>query len=70
MSGMAGTGLKVYIRDAFASTKQIKEWAFLTHLTSRSHHPFAIPTNETYIPLSNRLDDLSHYLNSISYGDR
>ncbi|KND88291.1 hypothetical protein TOPH_07091 [Tolypocladium ophioglossoides CBS 100239] len=68
--GMPEICLEDYIRDAFASAKKNNERVFMTHVTSTSHHPFAMPTNETYVPLSNGLDDLSHFVNSIGYDDR
>ncbi|KFY94454.1 hypothetical protein V500_03242 [Pseudogymnoascus sp. VKM F-4518 (FW-2643)] len=68
--GMPEICLEDYIRDTFASAKQSNERVFLTHLTSTSHHPFAMPDNEPYVPLSKGLDNLSHYVNSIGYDDR
>ncbi|POR33133.1 Uncharacterized protein TPAR_06661 [Tolypocladium paradoxum] len=68
--GMSEICLEDYIRDAFASAKKNNERVFMTHVTSTSHHPFGMPDNETYVPLSNGLDDLSHYVNSIGYDDR
>lgn len=68
--GMAEICLEDYIRDAFASAKKNDERVFLTHLTSTSHHPFAMPADEEYVPLGRGLDDLSHYVNAIGYDDR
>ncbi|GJN69806.1 hypothetical protein PLICBS_003858 [Purpureocillium lilacinum] len=68
--GMPEACLEDYIRDAFSAAKHNKERVFLTHLTSTSHHPFAMPAHETYVPLSEALDDLSHYVNAIGYDDR
>ncbi|UNI22974.1 hypothetical protein JDV02_008816 [Purpureocillium takamizusanense] len=68
--GMAEVCLEDYIRDAFASAKEHDERVFLTHLTSTSHHPFAMPADEEYVPLGQGLDDLSHYVNAIGYDDR
>ncbi|GAO19640.1 uncharacterized protein UV8b_07630 [Ustilaginoidea virens] len=69
--GMVEAPLEDYIRDAFASAEKKKERVFLTHITSTSHHPFGMPRNETYVPLSKTgHDDLSHYLNAIGYDDR
>ncbi|KAJ6780066.1 hypothetical protein PWT90_00995 [Aphanocladium album] len=69
--GMAEAPLLDYFRDAFASAKQSNERVFLTHLTSTTHHPYAIPAEEHYVPLaSGRWDDLSHYVNAVGYDDR
>ncbi|KAJ6442518.1 sulfatase domain-containingprotein [Purpureocillium lavendulum] len=68
--GMAETCLEDYIRDAFASARKKDERVFLTHLTSTSHHPFAMPPDEEYVPLGKGLDDLSHYVNSIGFEDK
>ncbi|KKP01425.1 sulfatase [Trichoderma harzianum] len=68
--GMADVVVEDYIRDAFVQAKKNNERAFVTHLTSTSHHPFAIPAEEKYTPLGNGLDDISHYLNAIGYDDR
>ncbi|KAH8128144.1 sulfatase [Trichoderma asperelloides] len=68
--GMADIAVEDYIRDAFVQAKKNNERAFVTHLTSTSHHPFAIPAEEKYTPLGNGLDDISHYLNAIGYDDR
>ncbi|KAK9413632.1 putative Sulfatase N-terminal domain-containing protein [Seiridium unicorne] len=78
--GMPEDVLKIYMRDAFANAKLNNERLFPTHLTSTSHHPFDIrlpvkqddqevrPSNTK----SNRkrdINDLSKYLNAISYVD-
>ncbi|RFU76006.1 sulfatase domain [Trichoderma arundinaceum] len=68
--GMADIAVEDYIRDAFVQAKKNNERAFVTHLTSTSHHPFAIPAEEKYTPLGSGLDDISHYLNAIGYDDR
>lgn len=68
--GMAEVALEDYIRDAFVQAKKNDERAFVAHITSTSHHPFAIPAEEKYTPLGNGLDDISHYLNAIGYDDR
>ncbi|KAF1730051.1 Lipoteichoic acid synthase-like YvgJ [Beauveria bassiana] len=69
--GMAEAPLLDYFRDAFVSAKQSNERVFLTHLTSTTHHPYAIPAEDAYVPLANgRWDDLSHYINAIGYDDR
>lgn len=62
--------LEDYIRDAFAAAADKDERVFLTHVTSTSHHPWALPGNETHVKLANGLDDLSHYVNTIGYDDR
>ncbi|KAG6027212.1 hypothetical protein E4U41_001007 [Claviceps citrina] len=76
---MPETPLEDYLRDAFASAREKHERVFLTHLTSTSHHPFGLPENETYVPMTaddngggggGGLEDLSRYLNSIGFGDR
>lgn len=71
--GMPEEAIEDYVRDAFVIAKENNERVFLTHLTSTSHHPFAIPDDENYpyIPLSedDKLDNLSHYLNSMGYVD-
>ncbi|KAM4063142.1 sulfatase domain-containing protein [Hirsutella rhossiliensis] len=59
-----------YIRDAFSAAKENDERVFLTHVTSTSHHPWALPGNERHVQLANGLDDLSHYINTIGYDDR
>ncbi|OAA80373.1 sulfatase domain protein [Akanthomyces lecanii RCEF 1005] len=69
--GMAEAPLLDYFRDTFSSAKQSNERVFLTHLTSTTHHPYAIPAEEQYVPLaSGRWDDLSHYINAVGYDDR
>ncbi|KAK1237183.1 hypothetical protein MKX07_006062 [Trichoderma sp. CBMAI-0711] len=68
--GMADVAVEDYIRDAFVQAKKNNERAFVTHLTSTSHHPFAIPAEEPYTPLGSGLDDISHYVNAIGYDDR
>lgn len=68
--GMSEEAVDVYIRDAFAMAQSTNERVFMTHLTSTSHHPYAMPAGETYVPLGNGLDDLSHYVNAIGYDDR
>ncbi|KAI5464970.1 sulfatase [Mariannaea sp. PMI_226] len=68
--GMQETPLEDYFRDAFSSAEENNERVFLTHITSTSHHPFAMPENETYVELANGMDDLSHYINAIGYDDR
>lgn len=69
--GMAEAPLLDYFRDAFQSVKQSNERLFLTHLTSTTHHPYAIPAEEEYVPLaSGQWDDLSHYINAVGYDDR
>lgn len=70
--GMPEVAIKDYIRDAFASAKKNKERVFLSHLTSTTHHPFGMPEEEKYIPLTaeKKLNDLSHYLNAVGYVDR
>ncbi|CAI6086998.1 unnamed protein product [Clonostachys chloroleuca] len=61
-----------YIHDAFASAKEKDERVFLTHITSTTHHPFVLPLNakDKYLPLSNGLDELSHYINTQGYSDQ
>ena len=60
-----------YIHDIFASAKNSSERVFLTHLTSTTHHPYHMPDADKYIPLADgRLNDLSHYINSVGYDDR
>ncbi|KAM0263916.1 hypothetical protein ACHAQJ_000951 [Trichoderma viride] len=68
--GMQDAVVEDYIRDAFVQAKKNDERAFVTHLTSTSHHPFGIPAEDKYTPLGNGLDDISHYLNAIGYDDR
>ncbi|PHH70641.1 hypothetical protein CDD82_7002 [Ophiocordyceps australis] len=70
--GMPEVAVKEYIRDAFATAKRDNERVFLTHLTSTTHHPFAMPQGEKYVPLGGdkKLDDLSHYVNAVGYVDR
>lgn len=62
--------LEDYIRDAFSSATENNERVFLTHVTSTSHHPWALPGNEQHSKLANGLDDLSHYIDTIGYVDR
>lgn len=64
--------LEEYIKDAFRSAKENDERVFLTHLTSTTHHAFGIPSSENYVKMSEDkdLDDLSHYVNAVGYGDR
>ncbi|KAK2595948.1 hypothetical protein QQS21_006478 [Conoideocrella luteorostrata] len=68
--GIPETPLKDYIRDAFVSAKEKNERVFLTHLTSTSHHPFGSPKNETYIPMSQGMEHLSNYINSVGFDDK
>lgn len=69
--GMAETVLLDYVHDAFASSKQSNERVFLTHLTSTTHHPYAMPEDEVYVPLATgKWEPLSRYVNSVGYGDR
>lgn len=69
--GMAEVAVEDYMRDAFVVAKENNERVFLTHFTSTTHHPFAIPEEEKYVPLSDDgLGDLSHYVNSVGYVDR
>ncbi|VUC24093.1 unnamed protein product [Clonostachys rosea] len=59
-----------YIRDAFKSAKDNDERVFLSHITSTTHHPFVLPDETKYVPLSNGLDELSHYINAQGYDDQ
>ncbi|KAM4061577.1 sulfatase domain-containing protein [Hirsutella rhossiliensis] len=70
--GMPEVAIKDYIRDAFAEAKKNKERVFLSHLTSTTHHPFGMPEEEKYVPLTaeKKLNDLSHYMNAVGYVDR
>lgn len=70
--GMAEICLEDYIRDAFSSAKKNNERVFMTHITSTSHHPYKMPAEEHYVPLTKTkaLEDLSKYTNSIGYDDR
>ncbi|KAK9773275.1 putative Alkaline-phosphatase-like protein [Seiridium cardinale] len=78
--GMPEDVLKIYMRDAFANAKLNNERLFLTHLTSTSHHPFDIPlpvkqadqevrSSNTRSNGKRDINDLSKYLNAISYVD-
>ncbi|EGX88097.1 sulfatase domain protein [Cordyceps militaris CM01] len=71
--GMPEAPLLDYVRDAFVEARRADERVFLTHLTSTTHHPYAIPAEEGYVPLASgggRWDDLSHYVNAVGYDDR
>ncbi|KAJ6443661.1 sulfatase domain-containingprotein [Purpureocillium lavendulum] len=68
--GFEETPLEDYIRDQFETAKKNNGRAFITHVTSTSHHPYAMPESEKYVPLAKGLDDLSHYINAIGYDDR
>ncbi|KAJ6447254.1 sulfatase domain-containingprotein [Purpureocillium lavendulum] len=69
--GMAEVAVEDYLRDAFVMAREKNERLFLSHFTSTTHHPFAIPEEEEYVNLSNDgLNDLSHYVNSVGYVDR
>ncbi|RDA93514.1 hypothetical protein CP533_3985, partial [Ophiocordyceps camponoti-saundersi (nom. inval.)] len=70
--GMSEEVLKDYIRDEFATAKKNNGRVFLSHLTSTTHHPFVLPEGENYLPLSDdkKLNDLSHYVNTIGFADR
>ncbi|UNI15471.1 hypothetical protein JDV02_002001 [Purpureocillium takamizusanense] len=68
--GFEETPLEDYIRDQFETAKKNNGRAFITHVTSTSHHPYAMPESEEYVPLGKGLDDLSHYINAIGYDDR
>ncbi|KAH8660198.1 alkaline-phosphatase-like protein [Xylariales sp. PMI_506] len=75
--GMAEVVLEDYIRDAFSTATENNERVFLTHLTSTTHHPFAIPVSgggaaedqKTESYEKRGLNDLSNYLNAVSYVD-
>ena len=64
--------LEEYIKDAFRAAKENDQRVFLTHLTSTTHHAFGIPSSEKYVKMSEEkeLNDLSHYVNAVGYGDR
>lgn len=62
--------LEEYFRDAFKSAKEEDERVFLTHITTTSHHAFKMPKNETYIPMAEGIEDLSHYVNAEGYDDK
>lgn len=68
--GIPESPLEDYIRDTFESAKEKNERVFLTHLTSTSHHPFGLPENETYVPVSHGMEDFSKYINSLGYDDK
>ncbi|KJK83487.1 hypothetical protein H634G_01616 [Metarhizium anisopliae BRIP 53293] len=68
--GIPESPLEDYIRDTFVSAKEKNERVFLTHLTSTSHHPFGLPENETYVPMSHGMEDFSKYINSLGYDDK
>ncbi|EGX89037.1 sulfatase domain protein [Cordyceps militaris CM01] len=70
--GMPENAIAEYVKDAFASAKKNNERVFLTHLTSTSHHPFALPKGEPYVSLSedSGLQDLSGYTNAAGFVDR
>jgi len=68
--GFEETPLEDYIRDQFETAKKTNGRAFITHVTSTSHHPYSMPKSEEYVPLGKGLDDLSHYINAIGYDDR
>ncbi len=70
--GMPEFAIEDYIRDAFTSAKENNERVFLSHLTSTAHHPFGLPKDEVYVPLSKEgeLQDLSTYTNAIGFVDR
>lgn len=72
--GMAEETLEAYVRDTFQTAKQEGKRVFLGHLTSSSHHPFAIPQKEKYVNLVNsdekKWDEVSKYLNAIGYVDK
>ena len=68
--GLAEPPLEDYIKDSFESAKKNNGRVFLTHITSTSHHPFGLPADEKYIPVSNGLDELSKYMNAIAYDDK
>ena len=70
--GMPEAAIEDYLRDAFVSAKKNNERVFLSHLTSTAHHPFGLPKDEEYVPLSKEgeLGDLSGYTNAIGFVDR
>lgn len=69
--GMPEYAIEPYLRDAFQTAKKDNKRVFLGHLTSTSHHPFAIPESEKEVAMSQEkgLQDLSKYLNAIGYVD-
>ncbi|GME33176.1 sulfatase domain-containing protein [Neofusicoccum parvum] len=64
-----------YLRDLFVEAKQQKRRLFVSHLTSSTHHPFAVPQSwteqETYLSKKRFRpeDELDRYLNTIRYQD-
>ncbi|PMB63693.1 hypothetical protein BM221_010435 [Beauveria bassiana] len=70
--GMPENAIADYVRDAFTSAKKNNERVFLTHLTSTTHHPFALPKGEPFVSFSedSGLQDLSGYANAAGFVDR
>ncbi|EOD46370.1 putative sulfatase domain-containing protein [Neofusicoccum parvum UCRNP2] len=64
-----------FLRDLFVEAKQQKRRLFVSHLTSSTHHPFAVPQSwteqETYLSKKRFRpeDELDRYLNTIRYQD-
>lgn len=69
--GMAEEAIEGYVRDAFRRAEKNDERVFLGHLTSTAHHNFGLPPHAGSVHMSGNKenDDLSLYLNAISYVD-
>ena len=68
--GLPEDPLEDYIRDALASARENDQRLFISHITATTHHPFNMPQHETYFPVAEGLDLLSHYVNAQGYDDQ
>jgi hypothetical protein len=73
--GFAETQIKPYLRDLFEAAESKNERVFLSHFTSTTHHPWALPesfgASTDYIQPSrwHGQGPLNKYLNTIKYQD-
>lgn len=65
-----------YMRDLFANAKRDNRRLFVSHITSTTHHPFAVPAawpgKETYMAkrrFAPEADEFESYLNTIKWQD-
>jgi arylsulfatase A-like enzyme len=73
--GFAETQIKPYLRDLFEAAESKNERLFLSHFTSTTHHPWAVPESfgesKDYVQRSRWHGEgaLNKYLNTIKYQD-
>jgi phosphoglycerol transferase MdoB-like AlkP superfamily enzyme len=73
----AESEIEPYLRDAIFDAAENQTRLFLSHITSTTHHPWAVPDSfhqEMYMGfndgLRSRHQDLNHYLNAVAYVDQ